>query len=48
MMNQASIADIVELAASFGMLAPVTLADALKPAHVRSTREEHQRGISAG
>jgi 3-hydroxyisobutyrate dehydrogenase-like beta-hydroxyacid dehydrogenase len=30
MMNQASIADIVELAASFGMLDPVTLVDALK------------------
>ena len=29
-MNQASIADIVELAASFGMLDPVTLVDALK------------------
>jgi 3-hydroxyisobutyrate dehydrogenase-like beta-hydroxyacid dehydrogenase len=30
MMNQASIADIVELAASFAMLDPVTLVDALK------------------
>jgi 3-hydroxyisobutyrate dehydrogenase-like beta-hydroxyacid dehydrogenase len=30
MMNQASIDDIVELAASFGMLDPVTLVDALK------------------
>jgi 3-hydroxyisobutyrate dehydrogenase-like beta-hydroxyacid dehydrogenase len=30
MMNQASIADIVELAAGFGMLDPVTLVDALK------------------
>ncbi len=30
MMNQASIADIVEFAASFGMLDPVTLVDALK------------------